>query len=132
FGRHALRTSLHGEGFLRTGEAGKKIEHRGVAGHTRWAEQAELHGAATGIGGVSIKALDAAKATVFGQCFRFHQYVTTLRIDSPACIRSKASLMRSSGMVCVMRSSTLILPSIYHSTMRGTSVRPRAPPKAVP
>ena len=26
----------------------------------------------------------------------------------------------------------LILPSMYQSTMRGTSVRPRAPPKALP
>ena len=35
-------------------------------------------------------------------------------------------------MVWVIRSSMLILPSMYQSTMRGTSVRPRAPPKAVP
>src|SRR5215510_10496499 len=40
--------------------------------------------------------------------------------------------MSSSFSVCVMRSSMLILPSMYQSTMRGTSVRPRAPPNAVP
>src|SRR5690349_4213390 len=31
-----------------------------------------------------------------------------------------------------MRSSMLILPSMYQSTIFGTSVRPRAPPNAVP
>src|SRR3546814_11008222 len=51
---------------------------------------------------------------------------------SPACIRSNALLISSSGMVCVIRSSILILPSIYQSTILGTSVRPRAPPKALP
>ncbi len=35
-------------------------------------------------------------------------------------------------MVWVIRSSMLILPSMYQSTILGTSVRPRAPPKAVP
>ena len=35
-------------------------------------------------------------------------------------------------MVWVMRGSIWILPSMYQSTMLGTSVRPRAPPKAVP
>ena len=60
------------------------------------------------------------------------QYVTTARIDVPACIRSKPSLMRSSGSTCVIRSSMLILPSMYQSTIFGTSVRPRAPPNAVP
>ena len=40
--------------------------------------------------------------------------------------------MSSSGIVWVMRSSMLILPSMYQSTIFGTSVRPRAPPKAVP
>ena len=35
-------------------------------------------------------------------------------------------------MVWVIRSSMLILPSMYQSTIFGTSVRPRAPPKAVP
>jgi hypothetical protein len=35
-------------------------------------------------------------------------------------------------MVWVIKSSMLILPSMYQSTIFGTSVRPRAPPKAVP
>ena len=35
-------------------------------------------------------------------------------------------------MTWVIRSSMLILPSMYQSTIFGTSVRPRAPPKAVP
>src|SRR6185312_11973201 len=65
-------------------------------------------------------------------CGRHGQYTTTLRMDSPRCIRSKTSLMRSSGKRCVIRSSMLILCSMYQSTIRGTSVRPRAPPKAVP
>src|SRR5882672_3674338 len=53
-------------------------------------------------------------------------------MDSPFFIRSKPSLMRSSGSVCVIRSSILILPSMYQSTIFGTSVRPRAPPNAEP
>ena len=32
--------------------------------------------------------------------------------------------MSSSGIVCVIRSSMLILPSMYQSTIFGTSVRP--------
>ncbi len=60
------------------------------------------------------------------------QKFTTLRIESPECIRSNASLMRASGNWCVMRSSMLILPCMYQSTIFGTSVRPRAPPNAVP
>src|ERR1700760_2721235 len=61
-----------------------------------------------------------------------HQYTTTERIDLPSCMRSKAVLISSSFKVWVMRSSMLILPSIYQSTIFGTSVRPLAPPKAVP
>src|SRR4028119_1582495 len=53
-------------------------------------------------------------------------------MDSPRCIRSKALFMSSSGIVWVMRSSMLILPSMYQSTIFGTSVRPLAPPKALP
>jgi hypothetical protein len=34
--------------------------------------------------------------------------------------------------VCVIIGSISILPSMYQSTIFGTSVRPRAPPKAVP
>ena len=52
--------------------------------------------------------------------------------NSPACIRSKPLLISSSGSLWVIRSSMLILPSMYQSTIFGTSVRPRAPPKAVP
>src|SRR5438477_680682 len=59
-------------------------------------------------------------------------YTTTLRIDSPACIRSKPLLMSSSFKVCVIRSSILIFFSMYQATIFGTSVRPLAPPKAVP
>ena len=40
--------------------------------------------------------------------------------------------MRSSGMTWVIMGSIWIFPSKYESTIRGTSVRPRAPPKAVP
>src|SRR3546814_15563816 len=53
-------------------------------------------------------------------------------MDSPRCIRSNPSLMFSSGRIWVIRSSILSLPSIYQSTIFGTSVRPRAPPKADP
>src|SRR4029077_12570242 len=60
------------------------------------------------------------------------QKVTTERIDSPLCIRSKVSLIFSSGMTCVISSSILIFFSMYQSTILGTSLRPRAPPKAVP
>jgi endonuclease/exonuclease/phosphatase (EEP) superfamily protein YafD len=60
------------------------------------------------------------------------QYVTTVRMDSPRSIRSKPSLMRSSGSTWVIRSSMLIFPSMYQSTIFGTSLRPRAPPNAVP
>src|SRR5689334_20301591 len=60
------------------------------------------------------------------------QYTTTERIDSPRFIRSKPSLIWSSDRWWVIRSSMLILFSMYQSTMRGTSVRPRAPPKAEP
>jgi hypothetical protein len=40
--------------------------------------------------------------------------------------------MSGSGMVWVIIGSISILPSMYQSTIFGTSVRPRAPPKAVP
>src|SRR5207248_5092360 len=45
---------------------------------------------------------------------------------------SKPSLIRESGRTWVIKSSMLILPSMYQSTILGTSVRPRAPPNAVP
>src|ERR1051325_3618918 len=57
---------------------------------------------------------------------------TTLRMLLPACIRSKAVLISARGMVWVIIGSISILPCMYQSTMRGTSVRPRAPPNAVP
>src|SRR6266481_3026328 len=49
----------------------------------------------------------------------------------PSCISSNPLLMSGSGMVCVIIGSISILPSMYQSTIFGTSVRPRAPPKAV-
>src|SRR5215471_862422 len=60
------------------------------------------------------------------------QYTTTLRMLFPACIRSNAVLMSESGMEWVIIGSISILPCMYQSTILGTSVRPRAPPKAVP
>ena len=41
-------------------------------------------------------------------------------------------MIRSSGRVWVIIGSISILPSMYQSTIFGTSVRPRAPPKAEP
>ncbi len=82
---------------------------------------------------MAIKALHAAVTAVLRNQDQFaHENSTTLRIDSPECIRSNARLMSLKGILCVMRSSMLILPSMYQSTIFGTSVRPRAPPKAVP
>ena len=40
--------------------------------------------------------------------------------------------MRDSGSLWVIRLSMSILPSMYQSTIFGTSDRPRAPPKAEP
>src|ERR1051325_9377572 len=51
---------------------------------------------------------------------------------SPECIRSNALLISVSGITWVIIGSISILPSMYQSTIFGTSVRPRAPPKAVP
>src|SRR5437870_3529668 len=53
-------------------------------------------------------------------------------MDLPSCIRSKPWLMSASLSLCVIRSSMLILPSMYQSTIFGTSRRPLAPPNAVP
>src|SRR5579863_7415177 len=50
----------------------------------------------------------------------------------PSCIRSKPLLMWASGKVWVIIGSISIFFCIYQSTIFGTSVRPRAPPKAVP
>src|SRR6185312_2238359 len=61
-----------------------------------------------------------------------HQYTTTERIDLPSCIKSKPLLISSSVRTCVIMGSMAILPSMYQSTIFGTSVRPLAPPKAEP
>src|SRR5213075_1369938 len=60
------------------------------------------------------------------------QYITTLLMLSPLCISSNPLLMSASAIVCVIIGSISILPSMYQSTILGTSVRPRAPPNAVP
>ena len=60
------------------------------------------------------------------------QYTTTLLMLLPSCIKSKPLLMSARGIVCVIIGSISILPAMYQSTILGTSVRPRAPPKAVP
>ena len=60
------------------------------------------------------------------------QNVTTLRMDFPSRISSNALLIFSIGIRCVIRSSMLTFPSMYQSTIYGTSLRPLAPPNAVP
>src|SRR3954451_15971282 len=60
------------------------------------------------------------------------QNTTTDRIDLPSCIRSKPLLISSSLRTWVIIGSISILPPMYQSTILGTSVRPRAPPNAVP
>src|ERR1700730_321194 len=134
FRRGLLRMRFDGEGFLRAREAGQVIEYRHLA-RARLRRQVgrELHGPADFAGVVLVEALHAAETAVLRnqrQCA--HEYTTTLRMDSPECIKSNALLMSSSGIWCVMRSSMLILPSIYQSTICGNSVRPRTPPNAVP
>src|SRR5262249_1362415 len=56
----------------------------------------------------------------------------TLLMLLPSCISSNPLLMSGSGMVCVIIGSISILPSMYQSTIFGTSVRPPPPPKALP
>ena len=60
--------------------------------------------------------------------------VSRPRPTGSICLRAsgRSRVDLSSGIVWVIRSSMLILPSMYQSTIFGTSVRPRAPPKAVP
>src|SRR3984957_6518255 len=134
FRRDLLRMRLDGKGFLGAGEAGQIVKHGHRSGaRLRRQVGGEFHRPADLAGVVLVEALHAAEAAVLGnqaQCA--HEYTTTLRIDSPECIRSKALLMSSSGIRCVIRSSMLIFPSMYQSTIFGTSGRPRAPPKAVP
>ena len=48
----------------------------------------------------------------------------------PSCIKSNALLISLRGILCVIKSSILIFPSIYQSTIFGTSVRPLAPTAA--
>ena len=60
------------------------------------------------------------------------QYTTTERIDSPRSISANPSLICCSVSVCVISGSIWILPSMYQSTIFGTSLRPRAPPTAEP
>src|ERR1700733_14723005 len=132
--RRFLGMRLDGKGFLRAGEP-RQVEqhgHFGVA-RLRGYESCEFHRSADFLRVVLVEPLVTAEASVLGHERRgAHQYTTTLRIDSPECIRSNALLMSASGILWVMRSSMLILPSIYQSTILGTSVRPRAPPNAVP
>ena len=45
---------------------------------------------------------------------------TTLRIDLPSCIKSNASLMSSSGIVCVTNGASWILSFIASSTIPGS------------
>ena len=56
----------------------------------------------------------------------------TLRMLFPSCMRWKASLIWSRGIVWVMNGSIWISPFIARSTMPGISVRPRTPPNAEP
>src|SRR6202048_5077252 len=53
-------------------------------------------------------------------------------MDSPRFISSNALLMSASGITWVIIGSISILPCMYQSTILGTSVRPLAPPNAVP
>src|SRR3546814_21016903 len=60
------------------------------------------------------------------------QYITTLRMLSPACIRSKPLLISSRLSTWVIIGSISMRPFIYQSTIFGTSVPPPSPPTAVP
>src|SRR6185437_13081954 len=134
FRRGLLRMGLDGKGLLGAGEARQVVQHRHFS-RARLGRQVrrEFHRSAHLARFVLVEPLHAAETAMLRhQGERAHQYTTTLRIDSPECIRSNARLMSVSGMRCVMRSSMLILPSMYQSTIFGTSVRPRAPPNAVP
>src|SRR5258708_3085427 len=129
-----LRVGLDAKGFFRASQARQEIQHRNLVRlRLRGQVSGKFHGAAGFARLMPIKALHAAIAGVLGNQGQVaHENSTTLRIDSPECIRSNALLMSFKGILWVMRSSMLILPSMYQSTIFGTSVRPRAPPKAVP
>src|SRR5690606_37779261 len=138
-GRHPLGARLGREGLLGAGEAGQVVDrrHRAALRRRRQVER-EAHRAGAGDAVVLVEALDPAEGAVLGERGRWarvrvgHQNSTTVRIDAPWCMRSNASLIRSSGRVCVMSGSISIFLLMYQSTMRGTSVRPRAPPNAEP
>src|SRR4051812_5035127 len=130
---------LRHEGVFVAGEAGEieQGRYRAPIGGGRQIDR-EAHISADLARSVSVDPDTAAVAPVRALQSRLirpkpgHQNSTTARIDLPSCIRSKPSLIRSSGSLWVMRSSMLIFPSMYQSTIFGTSVRPLAPPKAVP
>src|SRR4029079_8986128 len=137
----SLRAGLDREGLFGAGQSGKVEQHRHRAeADLRWLDHADFHRRAGRRGCVRVEALHAAEAAVLGERgeggvgWHLHgaQYITTERIDSPLFISSKPWLMSSSFSLWVIRSCMLILPSMYQSTIFGTSVRPRAPPKAEP
>src|SRR5665647_2955669 len=134
-GGQTLRTSLHHEGFFVASQS-SQVHHGGhrALRCLRWQKHRKAHGQPDFARFMLVKALHAGKTGVLAdQLERLrHQNSTTPRIDSPRFMRSNPLLMSSSGMVWVIRSSMLILPSMYQSTILGTSVRPRAPPKAEP
>ena len=53
-------------------------------------------------------------------------------MDFPSCIKSKAVLISSSGMVWVMKSLRANSPFMYWLMMPGNSLRPFTPPNAEP
>src|SRR5216684_2086476 len=129
FRRGLLRMRFDGKCLLGAGEAGQEIDDRYFArARLRRQVGGEFHGPADLARVVLVEPLHAAETAVLrNQRQRAHEYTTTLRIDSPECIKSKALLMSLSGILWVMRSSMLILPSIYQSTICGSSVRPATP-----
>ena len=50
-----------------------------------------------------------------------HQNTTTERIDLPSFINQKASFTFSIGVNYLIRSSTVVLPSMHQSTILGKS-----------
>ena len=99
FRRCLLRVRLDGKSFFVAGKTGEVIQHRHFSlGRLRRYESAELH-RALGFGGVVfVDALLAAETRVLrNQTDVAHQYTTTVRMDSPECIKSKALLMSFNG-----------------------------------
>src|SRR6185369_4209507 len=131
--RHALRARLEHERLFGAGQPRQIIERRHARARERRRRQvhAEAHRPRARRAVVLVEALPPVEGAMLGA--RLHRaYSTTARIDSPLCMSSNASLIFASGSLCVISGSIWILPSMYQSTMRGTSVRPRAPPKAEP